>query len=461
VNVTISSTHSTRSAVALEDLDRRHVLHPHERGHRRERRVMVRGEGSTVWDASGREFLDALGGGIWVAQVGHGRRELADAAARQISELAHFTSFFEYGSDKAAVLAEKLATLAPVGMNRAFFTCGGSEGVDTALKLARLYHHRRGEPDRNWIIARHYGYHGATYGSGTATGIPDMQVAVGPNLPHVEKVLPPYPYHSEMYGGRDTTDFLLDELAETIERLGPGNVAAMIGEPVLGGGGVIAPPADYWPRVRELLRSHGILLIADEVITGYGRIGTWFDSVPRGMEPDLITTAKGLTSGYMPMGAVLMREEIAEAVAGGDRNFFHGYTYSGHPVAAAVALANLEIIEREGLLARSPAIGEWFRTGLAPALDLPPVGDVRIEGAMAGIELVVNKETREPVSLELALAVADDLYETHGIITRNYGPTLVLSPPLVFERTEAERTTSAIVEVLRRLDVESGRIEPR
>ncbi|MBT2212811.1 MULTISPECIES: aspartate aminotransferase family protein [Actinomadura] len=459
--MTISSTRSTRSAAILEDLDRRHVLHSHERGHRRERRVMVRGEGSTVWDAAGREFLDALGGGIWVAQVGHGRRELAEAAARQISELAHFTSFFEYGSDQAALLAERLAALAPGDINRAYFTCGGSEGVDTALKLARLYHHHRGETDRNWIIARHYGYHGATYGSGTATGIPDMQVAVGPNLPHVEKVLPPYPYRAEFYGGQDPTDFLLNELSETIERLGARNIAAMVGEPVLGGGGVIAPPADYWPRVRELLRSHGILLIADEVITGYGRIGTWFDSAPRGMDPDIITTAKGLTSGYVPMGAVLMRDEIAEAVAGGDRNFFHGYTYSGHPVSAAVALANLEVIEKEGLLARSLEIGEWFRGGLVTAAGLPSVGDVRVEGAMAGIELVVNKETREPLSMELALEVADDIYETHGVITRNYGPTLVLSPPLVFTRAEAERTTAAITEVLGRLDVEAGRLDSR
>ncbi|MEV5573180.1 aspartate aminotransferase family protein [Spirillospora sp. NPDC052269] len=459
--MTISSTPSARSAALLEDLDRRHVLHPHERGHRDERRVMVRGEGSTVWDASGREFLDALGGGIWVAQVGHGRRELADAAARQMSELAHFTSFFEYGTDKGALLAERLVDLAPAGMDRAFFTSSGSEAVETAMKLARLYHHHRGEPDRNWIIARHYGYHGTTYGSGTATGIPNMQVAVGPNLPHVEKVLPPYPYHPEMYGGQDVTGFLLNELSETIERLGAGNIAAMIGEPVLGGGGVIAPPADYWPRVRELLRSHGILLIADEVITGYGRIGSWFDSAPRGMDADIITTAKGLTSGYLPMGAVLMGEGIAAAVAGGERDFFHGHTYSGHPVAAAVALANLEIIEKESLLARSLAISEWFRTGLAPAAALPPVGDVRVEGAMAGIELVANKETREPVPEALALAVADDLYETHGVITRNYGPTLVLSPPLVFERSEAERTTSAIVEVLGRVDVESGVIAPR
>jgi len=449
------------AASELEALDRRHVLHPHQRSQRSERRVIVRGQGSTVWDANGRKLLDALGGGIWVAQVGHGRAELAEAAAEQAGQLAQFTGFFEYGNDKSIRLAERLAALTPANINRTYFTCGGSEGVDTAIKLARLFHHRRGEPDRNWIIARHFGYHGATYGSGTATGIPDMQVAVGPNLPNVEKVMPPYPYHMEMYGGQNPTDFLINELSQTIERLGARNIAAMIGEPVLGGGGVIPPPDDYWPRVRKLLREHGILLIADEVITAFGRTGTWFDSEPRGMSPDIITVAKGITSGYAPLGAVMVDDEIVESVTGGDNSFFHGYTYSGHPLACAVALANLDLLEKEGLLERSLAIGARFRTGLAPAAEIPVVGDIRVVGATVGIELVVNRETREGVSMDLALAVADDLYETHNVITRNYGPTLVLSPPLVFTDQETDRTSAAIVEVLKRVDLASGRIAPR
>jgi PLP-dependent transaminase len=460
--VTLSSVRpsSELAAAELADIDRRRVLHPHQRGARSERRLMVRGSGSTVWDAAGREFLDALGGGIWVAQVGHGRAELGAAAARQMTELAHFTSFFEYGNDKSARLAERLAELAPDGIGRAFFTCGGSEGVDTAIKLARLYHHNRGDTDRNWIIARHFGYHGSTLGGGTATGIPGMEVGVGPLLPHVEKVTPPYVYHTEMYGGRDTTDFLLDELAATIDRLGAGNIAAMIGEPILGGGGVIAPPDDYWPRVRELLNRHGILLIADEVITAYGRAGHWFESAHRGMSADLIVTAKGITSGYAPLGAVLMRDEIAETVAGVDRYLFHGYTYSGHPMACAVALANLDIIAGEGLLERSTAIGDRFLRGLAPAADLPMVGDVRVHGATVGVELVADKAARVPVDMDAALAVADELYEGYGIITRNYGPTLVLSPPLVFTDEETDRTSAAVIEVVSRLDLAKGTIAP-
>ena len=458
---TASNTPAAPSAGVLEELDKRHVLHPHQRGQRDFRRVMVRGEGAKVWDATGRELLDAIGGGIWVAQVGHGRPELAEAARQQASQMAQFTGFFEFGNDKSILLAERLASLAPGDISRVFFTSGGSEGVDTAIKMARLFHHHRGEPDRNWILARHYGYHGATYGSGTATGIPDMQFAVGPNLPHVEKLLPPYPYRSEFYGGQDTTDFLVNELAETIERIGAHNIAAMIGEPILGGGGVIVPPADYWPRIRDLLRQHGILMIADEVITAYGRTGAWFDSPERGMDADIIVTAKGITSGYVPLGAVLMREEIGEALAGGEANFFHGYTYSGHPLACAVALANLDLLDSEGLLKRSLTIGDWLRTGLAPAADLPGVGDIRVEGATVGIEMVVNRETREPVSPDLALAVADELYENHGVITRNYGPTLVLSPPLVLQEDETQHVTSSIVDVLTRLDVEKGSISPR
>lgn len=447
-----------RTAAEFEELDRRHLIHPHQQGYRPDRRIIVRGRGSMVWDADGRELLDVTGGGNWVAQVGHGRRELGAAAAAQASELAYFTGFFEFSNDQAITLATRLIGLAPDGITRAFLTCGGSEGVDTAIKIARMYHHHRGEPDRTWIIGRHFGYHGATYGGGSVTGFPGMQEAVGPNLPHIERVTPPMPYRTELYGGQAPTDFLVNELEQVIERIGAGNIAAMIGEPVLGGGGVIAPPPDYWPRVRELLSRHGILLIADEVITAFGRTGAWFDSPGRGMAAEIIVTAKGLTSGYAPLGAVLMREEIAETIAGGDKWFHHGHTYWGHPTSCAVALANLDLLEEEGLLARSLTIGEWFRKGLAPVAELPVVGDVRVEGATAGIELVANQSTREPASMDSAVAALDEMYETHGLILRNYGPTLVLSPPLVLDEQQAKRTCEGIMDVLSRLDVATGSI---
>ena len=445
------------SAVQLHKLDLQHVVHPHQQAAKTERCVIVRGRGCTVWDADGNEYLDATGSANWLAQVGHGRRELVEAAADQMGELAYFTSWDVYTNDKAVLLAARLADLAPAGIERVFFTSGGSEGVDTAVKAARIFHHRRGQPDRNWIIGRHFGYHGSTYGSGSITGIPPMQAEVGPPLPHIERVSAPAQYRAAaLYGGQDPTDFLIDELAETIERIGPEHVAAMIGEPVMGGGGgIMIPPADYWPRVRELLSSHGILLIADEVVTAYGRTGAWFDSGERGMAPDIIVTAKGLTSGYVPLGAVLMTDAVAEEVTSAP--FFHGFTYFGHPVACAVALKNLELIEQEGLIDRSLLIGDWFRAALGPALQLPVVGDIRVAGATVGIELVTDKDTTAPL---MAGAAAAEIRDAHGVILRDYGPTLVLSPPLVFEKHQVERAATAVIEVLSRLDGD-GRLAPR
>ncbi|MER6662922.1 aspartate aminotransferase family protein [Amycolatopsis japonica] len=447
--MTISSPTGTArmTAAALEALDRRHLIHPHQRDSRSARHVIVRGEGCLVWDAHGTELLDATGGANWLCQVGHGRREIADAAAEQLARLEYFTSFDVYSNDKSILLAARLAELAPAGLDRVFFTNGGSEGVDTAIKAARLYHHRRGEPERTWLLARRMGYHGATYGSGTATGFDGMQHAVGPNLPHVEKLTPPHPYRAEFYDGQDPADFLVAELRQTIERIGAHRIAAMIGEPVMAGGGVITPPPDYWPRVREVLDEHGILLIADEVVTAFGRTGSWFDSERRGMRPDLVVTAKGLTSGYVPLGAVLLGGRIADALTEGD-GFFHGHTYFGHAVACAVGLANLDLIERECLLVNATRIGDWFRDGLAAAADLPVVGDVRVEGATAGIELVADRDAREPI---MAADVAAEIREAHQVVVRDYGNTIVLSPPLVLEEEQAARTTRAVTEVLSRL----------
>ncbi|WP_216216107.1 aminotransferase family protein [Amycolatopsis aidingensis] len=442
----------------LEDLDRKYLVHPHQRADRNERHIIVRGKGSTVWDAQGNEYLDAMGSANWMAQVGHARPELAEAATAQMMELQYFTGFDVYTNDSSIRLAERLAGLAPTGIDRVFFTNGGSEGNDTAIKAARLFHFRRGEPDRTWVISRRLAYHGCTYGSGAASGFDLVQHGFGPHMPDVEKVTPPLPYHSEFYDGQDPTDFLVNELEQTIERIGASNIAAMIGEPVMGGAGVVPPPADYWPRVREVLSAHGILLIADEVVTSYGRTGSWFESDRRGMNADIIVTSKGLTSGYMPLGAVLMRNEIADAITA-EEGFFTGHTYFGHSVACAVAMANLDVLEREGLLERAKQIGEWFRSDLAPALDLPTVGEVRIAGATAGIELVADRQTREPL-LFGASAVSAELRQAHHVIVRDYNATVVLAPPLVIERSQVRQIADAIVEVVSRLGGD-GTLSPR
>jgi PLP-dependent transaminase len=447
-------------ATALEALDRRHLIHPHQTVARPDRHVFVRGAGSSVWDADGVEFLDAMGGGNWLAQVGHSRPELAAVAAEQTGKLEFFSCWREYANEPAIQLAARLADLAPGDLNKVFYTCGGSDGTDTAIKIARRYHYDRGEPDRTWIIGRHFGYHGCTLGSGSVTGFDDMQYGVRPGLPNIAKVSPPMLYRQEMYGGQDPTDFLVRELEEKIAEIGPGKIAAMIGEPVMGGAGVVIPPSDYWPRVRELLARHGILLIADEVITGYGRTGSWFISPRYRMDPDIIITAKGLTSGYAPLGAVLMRDGIGDVISGGETHFFHGQTYYGHPVACALALANLGLLAEDGLLAKATSIGGWFREGLAPVAALPVVGDIRTEGAMIGVELVTDRGTREPMPFPAVVAVVDELRDVHRILVRDYGPTLVFGPPLILSRLEVSRICDALADVLSRLDGD-GHLRPR
>lgn len=450
----------SRDATTLEALDHQHLIHPHHDITRPGRRIIVRGEGCNVWDADGNEFLDMMGGGNWLGQVGHGRRELAEVAGAQTERLEYFSCWREYSNDQAVKLAARLAHLSPSDLNRVFFTNGGSEGTDTAIKIARRFFHNTGQPERTWIIGRQLGYHGCTLGSGTVTGFDDMHYGVGPGLPHVAKVTPPIPYRPELYDGQDITDFLLRELEQTITQIGPSQVAAMIGEPIMGGGGVVAPPPDYWPRVRRLLSEHGILLIADEVITAYGRTGPWFASESFGMDPDIIVTAKGLTSGYAPLGAVLMRDQIGEAIANGDSHFFHGHTYFGHPVACAVALANLDLIENGGLRDAVPSIGGWFREGLAPAVDLPAVGDIRVEGAMIGIELVTDKDTHESMPPPAVLSAVDELQEAHGLLLRDYGPVLVMGPSFIITQQQAARASAAVVDVLSRLNV-NGTLTPR
>jgi adenosylmethionine-8-amino-7-oxononanoate aminotransferase len=432
-------------ATALVDLDRRHLIHPNLHHDDGERTVFVRGAGSKLWDATGREFLDATGG-LWLNQIGHGRTSMAEAAARQVSTLEYFTSFWHFSNDQSITLAAKLADLAPGALNRVFFTSGGSEGNDTALKAARFYHHRRGQRQRTWVLSRRYAYHGVAYGSGSLTGFDVFHEGFGPHVPDIFHLTPPYPYRAELYDEQDPTDFLVDELKQTIERLGPDRIAAMIGEPIMGVAGVVIPPQDYWRRVREVLDEHGILLIADEVITGFGRAGAWFASEVEGMRPDLMVIAKGITSGYAPLGAVLMTDEVGETIAAGE-GFSHGYTYFGHPVCCALALENLDILAREELVDRAAEMGSKLIAMLAPAKDLPIVGELRGRGLMIALELVKNRESREPF-VEGAFEAAMRIQHDHSVIVRDSGHVIGMSPPLVIDDEQARRVADAVLETL-------------
>lgn len=448
----VTPTDTTSTTEQLAAADRATLIHPYLAGTHEERVVMARGEGSQLWDTDGRRYLDATGG-LWLAQVGHGRSELADVAARQMRELEYFMSFWEYSNPKAIELASRLLAIAPDNMGRVYLTSGGSEGNEATIKMARYYHWRRGEPDRTWILSRRQAYHGIGYASGTVTGFDVYKEGFGPVMPHVRHLSPMWPYRAELYGDADATDYCLAELEQAIDEIGPGNIAAMIGEPIMGVGGMLVPTDDYWPRVAELLHSHGILLIFDEVVTAYGRVGEWFAAQHFGVRPDLVNTAKGITSGYVPLGAVLLSQEVGDVLAGGD-GFPMGYTYNGHPTSCAVALANLDIIEREGLLARATDTGGYLRGLLDGLTDLPCVGEVRQVGMMLAVELVKDKGTREP--LPGVDVLVQEIRREYGVIVRDCGHSVVLSPPLVLTREEADEICAGIRAVLERADPATG-----
>ena len=408
----------------LRELDRAHVIHPHAVVGRPEDPVVwVRGDGARLWDADGNEYVDGTCG-LWQCAVGHGRVELAEAAAAQMRELEFYASFWNFANEPSIRLAARIAQLAPAGLEHVFFTNGGSEGVETAIKLVRLAWHAQGRPDRNVVLSRKSAYHGVGSASLAATGIPPLKEGFGPLAPGF--------VHLSTPTSSTTVDELVAELEQTIETIGPERIAAMIGEPVLGVGGMIPPPGGYWPRVQEVLRAHGILLVVDEIVTAYGRTGHWFASERYGLDPDAIVTAKALTSGYVPMGAVLVHDRLVGMLEG--TQFRHGFTYNGHPVGAAVALANLAIIEREGLLGRAVEIGARMLDRLQPAQELGAVAEVRGVGAMLGVELAADRDGGPVARAALG----------KGVVVRASGQKIVMSPPLVISEEDADR----IVDVL-------------
>jgi putrescine aminotransferase len=412
----------------ISDLDTRHVIHPHQTiGQAKPPLVFVEGRGARIRDESGNWYIDGTCG-LWVCPVGHGRPELAEAARRQMQKLEYYASFWEFTNEPAAELAARLASLAPGDLRWSFFTNGGSEGNETAFKLARLAWAAAGQPERNLILTRKLAYHGVSLGALQATGIPPLREHFGPLPDGFVHLDAPYPVKGT------TTDALIEQLEETIAELGAQRIAAMVGEPVIGVGGMIPPHEDYWPRVQDVLRRHGILLILDEVVTGFGRTGAWFGANHwGGLEPDMMVCAKGLTSGYFPLGAVLVTERVHRMLEG--QPFRHGFTYNGHPTGCAVALENLAIIEREGLVERASELGEHLLRSLKELEALEAVVEARGFGMMAGLELQVED------SAELAERV-----RRGGAIVRASGQKLVMSPPLVISRQELD----TLVEILGR-----------
>jgi adenosylmethionine-8-amino-7-oxononanoate aminotransferase len=410
--------------------------------------IIVRGEGPYVWDVNGKRYLDGLSG-LFVVQAGHGRRELAEAAAKQAGELAYFP-LWSYAHPTAIELSARLAQLAPGDLNRVFFTTGGSEAVESAWKLARAYFKRVGKPTKHKVISRHIAYHGTSMGALSITGLPGIKTDFEPLVPAGVRVPNTNLYHAPAgTAGPDGTDaeafgrWAADRIEEAIEFEGADSVAAVFLEPVQNSGGCFPPPPGYFQRVREICDANDVLLVSDEVICAFGRLGEYFGATRYGYQPDIITCAKGITSGYVPLGAMIASDRLAAPFLK-DANFFaHGVTFGGHPVASAVALANLDIFEREDLNGHVRANEKLFRSYLERLLDLPIVGDVRGDGYFYGIELVKDKATRETFdddeSERLLRGFLSRALFDNGLYCRaddRGDPVVQLAPPLICDETQ-------------------------
>jgi adenosylmethionine-8-amino-7-oxononanoate aminotransferase len=417
--------------------------------------VIVRGEGARIFDDRGRSYLDGLAG-LFVVQVGHGRKELAEAAARQAEQLAFFP-LWSYAHPAAIDLADRLAEVAPPGFSRTFFTTGGGEAVESAWKLAKQYFKLTGKPTKHKVISRAVAYHGTTHGALSLTGIPAAKAAFEPLVPGAFKVP-----NTNFYRATEHADDIVafgrwaaDRIAETIEFEGPDTVAAVFLEPVQNSGGCFPSPPGYLERVREICDTYDVLLVADETICAMGRIGDYFAMNRYGVVPDILTFAKGLTSGYAPLGAMMVHDRLFEPFQSGHTSFLHGYTWGGHPVSAAVALANLDIFDREGINNHVRANEGAFRATLERLLDLPIVGDVRGDGYFYGIELVKDKATRatfdEAESERLLRGFLSRALFDAGLYCRaddRGDPVIQLAPPLIVGQAEFDEMEQILRSVL-------------
>ncbi|MCB9957831.1 MAG: aspartate aminotransferase family protein [Rhodospirillaceae bacterium] len=429
----------------LQAIDAAHHLHPFtdtKALNAKGARVIVRAEGVHLWDSDGNRILDAMSG-LWCTNIGYGREELAEVAADQMRRLPYYNTFFQTTHPPVLALAERLAELAPGDLNHAFFCGSGSEANDTNLRLVRHYWASQGKPGKTVVIARKNGYHGSTVGAASLGGMKPMHAQGGLPIPGIRHIDQPYWYGE---GGDESPEAFglarARALEAAIEEIGEDKVAAFIAEPVQGAGGVIIPPDTYWPEIQRICDAHEILLIADEVISGFGRLGTWFGSQYYGIRPDLMTLAKGLSSGYLPIGAVMVSDRVAGGLIEDGGEFFHGYTYSGHPVACAVALENLRILEEEGVVERvredvAPYLAErWRELG-----DHPLVGEARIVGMMGALELTPDKASRARFAAEegtVGLRCRERCF-ANGLVMRHVRDSMIIAPPLVISHGGIDR----------------------
>ncbi len=427
----------------LAAIDAAHHLHPFsdmKKLNAEGTRIIERGEGVHIFDSNGKKYLDGFAG-LWCVNVGYGRREIADAVAQQMNELAYYNTFFGTTSPPTTLLAQKVTSKAGPRFNHVFFTGSGSEANDTWLRMARVYWAAVGRPEKKTVIARRNGYHGSTVAGASLGGMKYMHEQGDLPIPGIVHIGQPYWYGEG--GDLSPAEFGLKvarELEEKIDELGEDNVAAFVAEPVQGAAGVIIPPATYWPEIDRICKARNILLVTDEVICGFGRLGEWFGHQHFGVEPDFAPIAKGLSSGYLPIGGLLVSDRIADVLIGEVGDFNHGFTYSGHPVCAAAALENLRIIEEEKLVERvRDDIGPYFAQKWGALAEHDFVGEAQSIGLMGGLQLAADKKTRTRYEKPDAIgALVRNHALANGLVLRATGDRMLASPPLVISHEEVD-----------------------
>ncbi|MCK6426083.1 MAG: aspartate aminotransferase family protein [Burkholderiaceae bacterium] len=442
---------TTRTTAEWQAADAAHFLHPFtdfQALAKKGARIITHAENIYLRDSEGQRILDAMSG-LWCVNVGYGQQALIDAATRQMQELPFYNAFFQTATPPAIELAELLAEVAPPGLRHVFFAGSGSEGNDTVVRMVRRYWDLQGQPERQVIIGRWNGYHGSTMAGASLGGMKYMHAQGGLPIPGITHIEQPYWWLHGRPAGLSRDDFgkvAAGWLEQKILEVGPEKVAAFIGEPIQGAGGVIVPPATYWPEIQRICDQYGILLVSDEVICGFGRTGNWFGCQTVGSRPDLITFAKGVTSGYVPLGGVLVGERVARALIEQGGEFEHGYTYSGHPVACAVALANIRLIREQHLVEHvRDELGPWLAEAFAQLAEHPLVGEVQTCGAMGALLLVKDKSSGEafPAEQEVGMLCRGHCFG-NGLIMRAVGDRMIIAPPLVMTRAQVDEMVALI-----------------
>lgn len=460
---------STSQGLSLSEKDKKYFFHPFTALKSHEDtggKIIVEGKGSTLIDSEGNKFLDAMAG-LWCVNLGYGNTELADTISNQVKKLSYYHSFSGMSTDLAAQLSERIINLCPVPMSKVFFGASGSDANDTHAKIVWFYNNALGRPQKKKIISRLRGYHGVTVLSAGLTGLTNLHEGFDLPLPMIRHVRPPHRLWEKAPGASDA-DFaqtLANELEELIIKEGPDTVAAFIAEPIQAAGGVIVPPQEYFPAIQKVLQKYDVLLIADEVVTAFGRLGEMFGTKVFGLQPDLMTVAKGLTSAYIPLSGSIVSEKVWNVIRDGSEKygaFGHGYTYSAHPIAAACALKTLEIIERDGFVNQAAKQGKVLHELLQLHFaDHPLVGEIRGQGLIGAVELVADKEKPQPfeASLKIGPRIAKRSMEL-GVITRALpaSDTVAFSPPFVVTDNELEIMVKTVRQAVDEIGKEIGRM---